>query len=39
MAPNGTAMLVSMRAQLLDRLTDFPLLLCVDADLRPMALT
>lgn len=34
MAPNGTAMLVSMRAQLLDRLTDFPLLLCVDADLR-----
>lgn len=34
MAPNGTAMLVSMRAQLLDRLPDFPLLLSVDADFR-----
>lgn len=34
MAPNGTAILVSMRAQLLNRLPDIPLLLSVDADFR-----
>ncbi|MCG6968058.1 MAG: malonyl-CoA decarboxylase [Chromatiaceae bacterium] len=34
MAPLGTASLVAMRAQLLDRLGDHPLLSAVDADLR-----
>jgi len=34
MAPNGTAMLVSMRARLLDRLPTYPLLRSVDADFR-----
>jgi len=34
MAPLGTASLVAMRAELLDRLREFPLLSMVDADLR-----